>query len=82
MILERQKADNFGLLYNYVASWITLQIHSSLNAVGMCAIITTELAGHNISCNIIAGFYHDHIFVDVKDGPKAIKILKELSKSY
>ncbi len=79
LVLERSRADELGLKYNFIASWITLEVHSSLNAVGLTSLVTTELANNEISCNVIAGYYHDHIFVSTKDSLKTLEILNYLS---
>ena len=82
IVLEKSKADNLNLSYHFIASWITLKIHSSLEAVGLTAAFSSELAKHNISCNVVAGYYHDHIFVDHKEGEETIKRLTAFSKNY
>ncbi len=82
IVIERKKADELQLGYDYVASWITLMVHSSLDAVGLTALFSAELTKHNISCNVIAGYYHDHIFVAATDAAKAIRVLTRLSESY
>jgi hypothetical protein len=80
LILEKNKADTLQVSYQFICSWITLKIHSSLEAVGLTAAFSKALTKENISCNVVAGFYHDHIFVDTKDAQKAIEVLTNLSK--
>lgn len=82
MILDRQNADDLGLNYDFISAWITLDVHSSLEAVGLTAVVSNELAKKNISCNVIAAYFHDHIFVDKSDGEKAMKVLTELTQKF
>ena len=81
-ILSQSKANEFEFSYDFVASWITLKVHSSLEAVGLTAVFSSELAKNHIGCNVVAGYHHDHIFVAVEDGRKAIDVLSKISKNY
>lgn len=80
MVMERSVADRLGLSYSFVASWITLTVHSSLEAVGLTAAFSRALAAAQISCNVVAAFYHDHIFVGTRDAEKAMQVLHHLSQ--
>jgi uncharacterized protein len=79
LIIKKETADVAGLAYAFVASWITLTVHSSLEAVGLTAAFSGALAKEGISCNVVAAFYHDHIFVDKKDAEKAMAVLNALA---
>lgn len=75
LVLLKKEAEKLNLSFEFIASWITLNIHSSLEAIGLTAAFATALGQNDISCNVIAGYYHDHIFVDTKDKDKAMKVL-------
>ena len=80
LILKREMANQLNLNYSFIASWISLTIHSSLEAVGLTAAFSKALADNGISCNVVAAFYHDHIFVDQKDAKKVMMILNTFSE--
>jgi uncharacterized protein len=80
IIITKQLADALQLPYTFIASWITLKVHSSLEAVGLTAAFAAALSKEGISCNVVAAFYHDHIFVGKNDAAKAMKILNRLSQ--
>lgn len=79
LVLPREVADAYNLSYDYVAAWITLEVHSSLAAVGLTASFSTALAQAGISCNVVAGFHHDHLFVPCERAEKALSTLCALS---
>jgi len=62
------------------AAWITLTVESDLQAVGLTAAVSQALAAAGISCNMLAGAYHDHLFVPVDEGPRALALLRELQR--
>jgi len=78
LVVPRAKAVEYGLDYDSVFRGITLTVHSSLEAVGLTAAFSRKLTEHGISANVIAGYYHDHIFVPCDDADKAISALAEL----
>ncbi len=79
VILPISVANRLQLQYTFVAAWITLTIHSSLEAVGLTAAFSKVLSDANISCNVVAAYYHDHIFVPVKDAARAMDLLYSLA---
>jgi uncharacterized protein len=81
IILEKKVADRLQLGYTFIASWITLTVHSSLEAVGLTAAFSKALTDENISCNVVAGYFHDHIFVDIKDAQKSMTVLNRFSET-
>lgn len=79
LIVERQQAERAGLSFDYVAAWITLNVHSALEAVGLTAAFASALGKAGISCNVIAGYYHDHLFVGRADAERAMEVLRQLA---
>ncbi len=79
MVLERTEADALGLAYDFVAAMITLRVHSALDAVGLTAAVSTELAAAGISCNVVAGYFHDHLFVPEAHADRAMALLRALA---
>ncbi|MEW2553911.1 ACT domain-containing protein [Streptomyces zhihengii] len=80
LVVTQEEADAAGLAYDYVAGWITLRVHSALDAVGLTAEVSRALAGAGLSCNVVAGFHHDHLFVPHEHAERAVEVLGELSR--
>jgi glyoxylase I family protein len=79
VVCEKSYAEKMGFSYESVFSWLTLEVHSSLEAVGLTAAFSAALAQKGISCNVVAGAYHDHIFVPIGQAKAAILALETLS---
>lgn len=79
VVVQKEKADEYKIPYSGVFRCITLNVHSSLEAVGLTAAVSTKLTQSHISANVIAAYYHDHIFIDTKDAEKALLKLNELA---
>lgn len=79
VVVSEQTAQAYSLEVQFPCAWITLNIHSALEAVGLTAAFAKALAKAGISCNVVAGFYHDHIFVPFEQAQQAMAVLQTLS---
>jgi hypothetical protein len=80
LVLQKNQAQGAGLKYEGSFSQITLTVHSSLEAVGLTAAISAKLASKDISANVIAAYYHDHIFVPYEKAAQAVLALNEFDE--
>lgn len=79
LVLERTIAESRGFRYGPVMRCISLTVHSALDAVGLTAAISSRLARQGISANVVAAYFHDHVFVPVERAEDALEALRELS---
>jgi uncharacterized protein len=79
LVVPRARADERGLEYGSIFRGITLNVHSSLDAVGLTAAFSSKLAEHGVSANVFAGYFHDHIFVQSELAEKAIAAINEFA---
>jgi uncharacterized protein len=79
-VISEVDAKALGIPVLFRAAWITLTINSDLQAVGLTAAFSSALAKEGISCNVVAGAYHDHLFVPVDRAEEAMAILKNFQK--
>ncbi|MCX7024450.1 MAG: ACT domain-containing protein [Spirochaetes bacterium] len=81
LILEKGKAERAGFPVHAAFRRITLNVHSSLDAVGLTAAVSTRLAKAGISANVVAGYYHDHVFIQAGKAAEAMSLLKRLANA-
>ncbi len=79
LVISAEAATQANLKFEGTFKQITLTVHSSLEAVGLTAAVATKLASCGISANVIAAYYHDHIFVQTEKAEQALSALKEFS---
>lgn len=80
LTLPADNADQAQLPYDGKFKQITLTVHSSLEAGGLTAAVAAKLTEHGISANVVAAYYHDHIFVPIEKADQALAALKEFSE--
>lgn len=81
IIAAEERALEADLPILYRAAWITLKVHSDLHGVGLTAAFAKVLADADISCNVVAGAYHDHLFVPIDEANRAVSLLESLQRA-
>lgn len=74
------EAERRGWPTGFRAAWLTIEVHSSLDAVGLTAAMSRVLTEHNIPCNVLAGYYHDHLLVPLDLAEQAVAALESLQR--
>lgn len=82
LIVEASVAARHALQPQWHCAWITLQVASDLQAVGLTAAFATALGDAGISCNVVAGLRHDHIFAAVEQATQAMHVLLALQSAH
>ena len=77
--VETARAQGFEP--DYEAAWLTLRVHSALEAVGLTAAFARALADEDLSCNVLAGFHHDHLLVPADRADDAIAAIESLRRA-
>jgi hypothetical protein len=79
LIVTQTEAARAGLEAVFPCRKITLNIHSSLEAVGFLAALLPALAAEGMGVNPVSGFFHDHLFVPADRAEDALRVLRTLS---
>ena len=81
LIITQAEAQAADLDAVFPCRMITLNIHSSLEAVGFLAALLPALAAEGMGINPVSGFFHDHLFVPVDRVEDALRVLKALARA-
>ncbi|KAK4548059.1 hypothetical protein LTR36_010779 [Oleoguttula mirabilis] len=77
IIVTQAIADDLGIDFIFPCRKVTLDVHSSLEAVGFLAAITSRLADKlRIG---VSGYYHDHLFVPLGKEDLVVEELKQMA---
>ena len=75
IVLPVEAAERSGQPVAVRLAWLTLTVYSSLEAIGLTAAVSARLTEHDISCNVLAGYHHDHLLVPLERVDDAIAAL-------
>lgn len=80
VIAQKEYLEKNNIHHEGIYAKLTIEVHTSLELVGLTAVLAKQLGENNISANVIAGYFHDHIFVQYDLREKAIVALNHLKE--
>ena len=81
VVVACTEAERRGWPVGFVAVWLTVEVHSALEAVGLTAAMSAALAERGIPCNVLAGHFHDHLLVPAERAQDAVDALESLREA-
>jgi hypothetical protein len=78
-VVTVEQATSAGAPVDFEAAWLTLTVHSALEAVGLTAAFSAALGEAGIACNVLAGYHHDHLLVPAERADDAVSVLRSLA---
>jgi hypothetical protein len=82
VVMDAAAAAAAGFAITQTYAWISLSVHSDLQAVGLTAALARALAAAKIACNVVAGARHDHVFVPADQAQAAVSALLALQRRH
>ena len=79
LLLDDKDLAKAGLPHAFFCRGISLNVNSSLYAVGFLAAVCAELAKAAMSINIVSAYHRDYIFVPSARAEEALMLLKKLA---
>jgi len=80
LLLDEKELLKSGLPHAFFCRGISLNVNSSLYAVGFLAAIADVLAKAAMSINIVSAYHRDYLFVPKDRADEAVKLLKKLAE--
>ena len=83
IIATQHSIDLLGIQSDFACRKVTLNVHSSLDAVGFLAAVTARLAKEvGTGVNPVSGYSHDHLFVPEGKEEAVLRELKKMSEEH
>ena len=77
-VVERAAAERAGWPWSFAAAWLTVEVRTALEGIGLTAALASALTDAGIPCNVLAGYHHDHLLVPFDRADDAIAALDTL----